>query len=286
MAAGDFSSLLGVNFNADATAGIGDMFLFKEGKCPRWLPPNHLLFHLANASLLLSYVAPEGIYGLLYLRFCIAVGSLFFAMWGCLVLCSVDTLVWNALFTLINLAHLCVLAYTFRPVRFKPDLEVVYKELFQPLKVTRHQFQKVADCAMEALQLDARGDYSFEKVNPTDSLSLVLSGRLLAYRNGCVLLVIGKLEFLDSPRWFYSSGGDLGQVTTTALEKCKVILWNREELKLAVSKDTYLKSVFDNVVASDVVRKLRFVTEKGYQGMARDLDNYSETTALWSKAGH
>ncbi|CAN7941351.1 unnamed protein product [Ixodes hexagonus] len=280
----DLSPVLGVNLNTTrATIGIGDMFVVREGSCPSWLPPNHLLFHLANVFLLLSYVAPDGIYGLLYLRFCIAVGSLFFAMWGYLVLCSVDTLVWNALFTFINVVHICVLAYALRPVRFNPDLEMVYKELYQPLNVNRRQFKRIANCAKEAVELSAGGDYSCEKLNSTDTISLVLSGRLLATRNGRPLVITGKLEFLDSPRWFYASGGDLCHLTTTALEKSKVISWNREELKVAVSKDPFLKSVFDSVLASDMVRKFRFVTEKSRQVKARDEGEYSEATALWGK---
>ena len=59
--------------------------------CDPWLPPNHLYFQLANTCFFLSYLAPAGLYGLLYLRLVLAIGSALFAVWGWLILCAFDT---------------------------------------------------------------------------------------------------------------------------------------------------------------------------------------------------
>lgn len=65
--------------------------------CAEWLPINHVYFQLANTFLFLSYLAPAGLYGLLYLRLMLAIGCAFFAIWGWLILCAIDTLLWYIL---------------------------------------------------------------------------------------------------------------------------------------------------------------------------------------------
>lgn len=80
--------------------------------CLEWLPINHIYFQLANSFLFLSYLARPGIYGLLYLRLMLAIGSAFFAIWGWVILCAFDTFLWNAVFFLINLGHGIYILYT------------------------------------------------------------------------------------------------------------------------------------------------------------------------------
>ena len=45
--------------------------------CPigAWEPLNHVLFQLANAALLVSYLAPNGIYGILFLHSWLVIGK-------------------------------------------------------------------------------------------------------------------------------------------------------------------------------------------------------------------
>jgi len=53
----------------------------------------------------------------------------------------------------------------------------VYVALFQPLRVTRHQFRKVLNCMKVIRALKYQEVYAQEKVTKVDSLSLVLSGK-------------------------------------------------------------------------------------------------------------
>ena len=69
---------------------MGDWITYYFG-CDPWLPPNHIYFQLANTCFFLSYLAPSGLYGLLYLRLVLAIGSALFAIWGWLILCAFDT---------------------------------------------------------------------------------------------------------------------------------------------------------------------------------------------------
>lgn len=252
---------------------------FATAVCPSWLPTNHLLFQLANIFLFLSYMAPPGLHGLLYLRVCLTLGSFFFALWGYVILCAFDTMVWNAFFTAINLVHTCVVMYILRPVRLQADMEIVYREIFEPLKVSRQQFQPAAASVKAVVELNEKDIYSQEGVTRADCLTLVLKGRCLASQKGRPLQIVDRNEFLDSPEWFGVCCGDNFQVTTTALERCRLVVWNRDKLKLTISGDSFLQAVFDNVLGKDVVKKLLFVTEtSAHNGL--DLDASSETTKL------
>lgn len=252
---------------------------FATAVCPSWLPTNHLLFQLANIFLFLSYMAPPGLHGLLYLRVCLTLGSFFFALWGYVILCAFDTMVWNAFFTAINLVHTCVVMYILRPVRLQADMEIVYREIFEPLKVSRQQFQPAAASVKAVVELNEKDTYSQEGVTRADCLTLVLKGRCLASQKGRPLQIVDRNEFLDSPEWFGVCSGDNFQVTTTALERCRLVVWNRDKLKLTISGDSFLQAVFDNVLGKDVVKKLLFVTEtSAHNGL--DLDASSETTKL------
>lgn len=106
--------------------------------CAKWLPMNHVYFQLANTFLFLSYLAPAGLYGLIYLRAMLAIGCAFFAIWGWLVICAFDTFVWNALFCLINLVHGTFLLFTLRTVRFDDQVEEVGTLHYIPLYI--HSF--------------------------------------------------------------------------------------------------------------------------------------------------
>ncbi|XP_045601256.1 popeye domain-containing protein 3 isoform X7 [Procambarus clarkii] len=224
--------------------------------CTSWLPINHIYFQLANIFLFLSYLAPNGIYGILYLRITLTIGCMFFSLWGWVVLCAFDTFLWNAIFVLINLIHVIVICYYLRPVRFTPELEQVYKSLFQPLKVSRHQFKRVINCMKLIRYVKFQEIYAQEKITRVDSLSLVLSGRLVISQNGRALHIVSQHQFLDSPEWFGVSTDEFFQVSATAIEDSRVLIWHRDKLKLTIMGDQFLQAVFDHILGRDVVKKL------------------------------
>ncbi|XP_046670773.1 blood vessel epicardial substance-like isoform X4 [Homalodisca vitripennis] len=229
--------------------------------CTHWGPVNHGYFQLANTFFFLSYLAPNGLYGILYLRCTLLVGCAFFALWGWAVLCSFDAFLWNANFVAINFIHVCILLYHLRPIKFTKEVEEVYQALFRPLKVTRHQFKKVLDCMKMIRQLKYQEVYAQEKVTKVDSLSLVLSGKLVVSQNGRALHIVFPHQFLDSPEWFGVSTDEYFQVSVTAMEDSRVLLWHRDKLKLSIITDQFLQAVFDHILGRDVVKKLMQVSE-------------------------
>ena len=107
---------------SNSTTSSGEPAYLCDG---RWMPVHHLYFQLANLFLFLSYLAPNGIYGILYLRVTLCIGCFFFSLWGWVVLCAFDTVLWNAIFVVINLTHVMIISYSLRPVRFSAELEQV-----------------------------------------------------------------------------------------------------------------------------------------------------------------
>ncbi|XP_042862154.1 popeye domain-containing protein 3-like isoform X2 [Penaeus japonicus] len=263
---------------------LGGVDYGEFGVCSDWLPINHIYFQLANIFLFLSYLAPNGIYGILYLRITLTIGCMFFALWGWVILCAFDTFLWNAIFVLINLVHVVVICYYLRPVRFTPELEQVYRSLFQPLKVSRHQFKRVINCMKLIRYVKFQEIYAQEKITRVDSLSLVLSGRLVISQNGRALHIVSQHQFLDSPEWFGVSTDEFFQVSATAIEDSRVLIWHRDKLKLTIMGDQFLQAVFDHILGRDVVKKLMQVNES-LSGMSNghcvaNLADDSETKPL------
>ena len=46
------------------------------------------------------------------------------------------------------------------------------------------------------------------------------------------------------------------QVSVTAIQESRVLVWHRDKLKLSIMEDQFLQAVFDNVLGRDVVQKL------------------------------
>lgn len=96
-----------------------------EDNCLEWKQTNHIYFQLANTFFFLSYLAPNGMYGMLYLRCTVLVGCAFFTLWGWTVQCFFDAVVWNVMFVAINFIHVCILLFYLRPVKFPREVEEV-----------------------------------------------------------------------------------------------------------------------------------------------------------------
>jgi len=230
--------------------------VLSKSDCQYWAPFQHIFFQLAHFGLVLSCLAPVGTIGLLCLRAFLLVAFALYSAWGFSVACSLDTALWGLLLTLINLCWVTGLAWRVRPVKLDVDMEEVYSQLFLPLKVSRTQFQKLLEGTKERRLVGAKEFVIEEKVSRVNSLSLVLSGRLLVSQAGRPLHVVSENQFLDSPEWFGVTTDEYFQVSVTALEECSILVWHRDRLKFHLMADSFLQVVFDHVLGRDVVKKL------------------------------
>lgn len=96
-------------------------------QCVIWERPHHLYYQLGNAFFLLAFLAPHGLFGALWLRALILVGCTLMAMYGYLVECKPDVVIWSGLFFMVNFIYLIVVLCRLRPVRFDKEIEGVSK---------------------------------------------------------------------------------------------------------------------------------------------------------------
>ena len=138
---------------------------------------------------------------------------------------------------------------------------MVYRDLFKPLKVSRNAFKSIYFCTREIITLKPNDIYAFEGKTRVDRLTLLLSGRVSVLRGGQTLHIIDAHQFLDSPEWFGVGSHETYQVSIVALEESRLLVWNRDKLKLSISCKPYLQTVLDNILGKDVVKKLLLVSD-------------------------
>ncbi|EEB11347.1 popeye domain containing protein, putative [Pediculus humanus corporis] len=79
---------------------------------------------------------------------------------------------------------------------------------------------------------------------------------LVVSQNGRALHIVFPHQFLDSPEWFGVPTDEFFQVSITAMEESRVLIWHRDKLKLSIITDQFLQAVFDHILGRDVVKKL------------------------------
>ncbi|XP_052754848.1 blood vessel epicardial substance-like isoform X1 [Galleria mellonella] len=250
---GDF-----VNVTIQEQPSMWELYLHH---CPKWRPINHIFFQVANIFFLLSFLAPHTPSGLIWLRVALIIGCAFSGMWAWSVECYLDGVLWNSAFIVINFVYFSVHFYLMKPIKFHKDIEEVYVALFKPLRVSRRQFRRVLMCMRNVRHLKCHELYAHEKVTKVDSLSLVLSGKLVVSQNQRALHIVFPHHFLDSPEWFGVSTDEYFQVSIMAMEESRVLVWHRDKLKLSIMSDGFLQAVFDHILGRDVVHKLMQVSE-------------------------
>ncbi|XP_019893344.1 blood vessel epicardial substance isoform X2 [Musca domestica] len=250
-----------VSWDSNATIRSASPGDWSIEQCLIWQRPHHMYFQLGNAFLLLAFLAPHRPFGILWLRSMLVVAAVLLAMYGYLIDCAQDVVLWSSLFFGINIIYLIIALCRLRPVRFEREIDAVYEALFKPLHVSRHQFKKVLNCMKIIRALKYQEVYAQEKVTKVDSLSLVLSGKLVVSQNQRALHIVFPHQFLDSPEWFGVSTDDYFQVSIMAMEESRVLIWHRDKLKLSIMSEPFLQTVFDHILGRDVVKKLMQVTQ-------------------------
>ncbi|KFB37899.1 AGAP000013-PA-like protein [Anopheles sinensis] len=232
-------------------------------ECLGFEAKEHLYYQIGHALFLVAFLAPNIPCGFLVLRCAAIAGCILMLLWGWFVNCSLDAVVWFGGFLVVNTIYAVILLCKLRPVKFDREIESVYVALFKPLRVSRHQFKKVLNCMKIVRSLKFQEIYVQEKITKVDSLSLVLSGKLVISQNHKAHHIVFPHQFLDSPEWFGVSTDDYFQVSIMAMEDSRVLIWHRDKLKLSMISEPFLETVFDHILGRDVVKKLMQVTQVG-----------------------
>ena len=150
----------------------------------KWLPANNFLFQIANVWLVLSYLCPPTLNGLIYLRLSLGLAGLFLSLWGWLVLCAPDTFVWNLLFFVGNFLHLGYIMFSRRTKTFAHDMEILYYKIFEPINTPRHQFRYLTK-DFDTKCLKTGEIWALDCVTQLKNLSVLLTGR---YVNNVIII--------------------------------------------------------------------------------------------------
>ncbi len=110
---------------------------------------------------------------------------------------------------MLNLGQLLYILYQLRPVRFDPDLDKVYMEMFEPFRISRLQFKRLtsADSA-QVVTLHPGECYAIENMTKTDRLGLLLAGKANVLNEKTFLHHVHAGQFLDSPEFESSTAAE------------------------------------------------------------------------------
>ncbi|KPP63522.1 blood vessel epicardial substance-like [Scleropages formosus] len=258
--------------------------------CQYWEEAHHLMFHLANACLALGVAIPTtlGLHMIL-LRLMVMVGCSLFITWATLYRCTLDIMIWNVVFLVINGMHLLYLLYKRRPIKIDRELHHVYKRLFEPLHVREDLFQKLTGqfCTIQMLK---KGQvYAAEdKTSVDERLSILLKGKMKVSYRGHFLHNIYSNAFIDSPefRSTQMNRGEKFQVTITAEENCKFLCWSRERLTYFLEADSFLNEVFRYLIGKDITNKLYSLNDPTLSDKVGLYPLFIRYTPLWLHRVH
>ena len=235
--------------------------------CNQWSNPNNILFQLANIFIVLSNINLRNRYNVLCIRFCLTLSSLFFSLWGWLVLCSLDTFLWNLLFVFINVFHLSCVLYEFYPfwTNLDADAQHIYNEFRLKDLVSKKTFNDIIYKNVWESHFLKKGDiYCVEELTAANRLSLLMSGRVAVIRNNILLTELTSSTFVDAAHWFTISKTDhsasipTSKVTVMALEHCRLITWNKYLLRQALTCEPQLHAVINRIVGQHVIKTFYF----------------------------
>ncbi|XP_061171298.1 blood vessel epicardial substance-like [Saccostrea echinata] len=253
-----------------------------QGACADWREAQHSLFQLANMCLILSFLTPNKFrYYPLCLRIFLGTGYLFFSLWSGLIVCMPDVLIWSAGFFFVNLLHLCYIGYSMLPSRINKDLDDLYKKLFEPLRVSKPEY----DCLVKVGYvhgLERFDEYAKEGLTPCGlKTSILLKGRLKVQFEELLVHYIEGNQFVDSPEYDFtnrtltsersecnsperillSDKRDTYQVTISAVEESLLLTWSLDKLSQFLQSNPALSAIFQLLIGKDISDKLYQIQE-------------------------
>ncbi|CAL8240449.1 unnamed protein product [Merluccius merluccius] len=249
--------------NSSLVAGL----LYAHQPCDGWTNNTEgAIYHLGNTILLLGYMGGSGPYGCLFIFGFMVPSFLCMQLWAWLSVCGVDVFTWNLLLTLACLAQICHLLHRLRRQGLaSEELSSLYQAVFLPLGVPIQVFQEVTGAFdNKVLELKAGDTYAVEGKTPIDQLSFLLSGRMCVSLEGQFLHYVHRHQFLDSPEWESLRPSEEGnfQVTLTAEEDCRYVLWRRRRLYMLLSRERYVARLFSVMLGFDIAEKLYALNNK------------------------
>ena len=214
------------------------------------LNPNYFI-HAANVLLLVAYSVRD----ILWLRL-FAVGASLISLpyfvfqptpqW--------PPIVWSVVFAGINAFQSWRLYLERRPVKLTPDEEEVRRLAFAQLP-SRKVLQLVS---LGSWTTAAPGERLIEHGTPTESIALVVHGKVQVSKNGRILGELGAGDIVGSA--IVLSGGP-AEVDAVTVEPVRALRWEAARLRRYLEADPETRTVFQRNLTHDLAGKLRRLGE-------------------------
>ena len=220
-----------------------------------WLTCNHWLFQLGNFLILLTFIPIRGYLTQLYVRLTAAGGLFCLAIWAWLVLCLPDAILWNMVFAFIHGCYINRLLWQVSPTQtFDAVGELVYRQVFKPLNVSRLVFSRIyrrAKFSQTDVLKQVLTNKAFEQQDsPAAHLRMVIFGSVNLVINEKKTVRVEAMEVIETPFLFprHETSMEISIPASTTL-----LSWKMDDvLGLQYEED---KDAFGLMVAKDIVKK-------------------------------
>jgi len=208
---------------------------------PHSLPLNDWWFQLANLSLVFSYLLTD----LLNLRICLFFACLFFGLFGWFGLANIaaDCVLYNFAMSVINLGCISVLIWERRYIRFSPEWEDIYINLFKPIGVSRYDFALFQKKGV--IREKVSGTILHHIKDNVTSMCILVSGEVDLYnRSGVVCNTYHAHSVLEGIEWCkfdLEPKGKIFEHRFVARTRVVFAKWSRETLVRMLQKHPQLK---------------------------------------------
>lgn len=184
---------------------------------------------------------------------------------------SIDTVTWNALFSVINLIQSAMLLYNERPVRLHPMEEEIYIRVFRSRKIplSRRDFKSLAK---KAMVLDYHeGEAYLQQGETVETVGLVMCGSIHVYTNFegdnrfAKININEAWDWVDSPQFLTSINGTdstpKSAVSLIASGPTQLCVWTLDDIRELCGANPQLSVCLLSVLAHDCAMKI-LKTEK------------------------
>ena len=207
---------------------------------------NHdLWIHLGNVLFLLAYLVRD----ILWLRILTVVGTL--CLMAYYVCCALYVpIIWNSLFTIVNVVQITLLIMERRPVFLGEDELRLYRNVFRTL--TPREFSKLLLIA--DWKHTTEGEVLLEQDEPISQLALVSGGTASVEIDGRHIADVGPGQFIGEMGFLTQQPASASVVSRIPLD---ILSWPAERLREYLQDAPQLHVKFQGILGADLVEKLK-----------------------------
>ncbi len=206
-----------------------------------------VFIHISNAIYLCAYLVKD----ILWLRVLTVVAGLVLLGYYAWMPAPIwAAIVWNIVFTAINLRQIQQLLHDRRPVPLQPDELLLYQMAFR--RLTEREFAQLL--AIGKWKEVGAGEPLVRRGEALHQLIVLSSGRARVEADGRTLAelhagcLVGEMSFIT---------GQAPNADVIAMEPTRTVWWQDEVLRKLLDTNVDLRAAVQQVIGEDLIAKLR-----------------------------